>query len=105
MGKSIPITAKFTESEADRIETMAVAQGTSKSAILHDLVMKGLEVHKTTNAAADTVRFRFTEDYTYFWKDREYPGFIREGEAHIKFGGDWKIYPLDALPVEVIGEI
>lgn len=103
MGKTIAITAKFTEKEADRIEAMAVAQGTSKSAVLHELVIKGFEAPKEETAvAADTVRFKFTEDYTYFWKDREYPGFIRDGEAHIKFGGDWKIYPLHKLPVEVI---
>ena len=104
MGKTIAITAKFTEKEADRIEAMAVAQGTSKSAVLHELVMKGFEAPKAENTAiADTVRFRFTEDFAYFWKDREYPGFIRDGEAHIKFGGDWKIYDLSKIPVEVLG--
>ena len=104
MGKTIAITAKFTEKEADRIEAMAAAQGTSKSAVLHELVMKGFEAPKVENTpVADTVRFKFIEDYTFFWKDREYPGFIRDGEAHIKFGGDWKIYPLSILPVEVVG--
>lgn len=100
MGKTIALTAKFTETEADRIEAMAISGGISKSALLHDLVLKGMSSHEC--ASTDTVRFRFTEDYTFFWKDREYPGFIRDGEAHIKFGGDWKIYDLNILPVEIV---
>ena len=26
-----------------------------------------------------------------------------DDEAHILFGGDWKIYKLDEIPVEIIG--
>lgn len=101
MGKTIPMTAKFTEEEADRITAIAGANSSSISAVLHDLVIKGLERPAET-VATDSVKFRFKEDYTYFWKDREYPGFIRNGEAHIRFGGDWKIYNLSEIPVEVL---
>ena len=104
MGKTIAITAKFTEEEAARIDAMAYSQGTSKSAVLHDLVMKGFNA-PSSESFPDTVKFKFLENYTYFWKDREYPGFIRDGEAHIKFGGDWKIYKVNEIPVEIIGVV
>lgn len=106
MGKTIAITAKFTEEEAARIDAMAYSSGTSKSAVLHELVLKGFDAPVMGGTPTlDTVKFRFLENYTYFWKDREYPGFIRDGEAHIKFGGDWKIYKLNEIPVEVIGVV
>lgn len=106
MGKTIPMTAKFTEEEADRIDSWAASKGLSRSAALHDLIMKSFEHHINENPGnTDSVRFLFTDDYTYFWKGREYPGFIRDGEAHIKFGGDWKIYKLEEIPVEVFWEV
>lgn len=101
MGKTIAITAKFTQEEADRIEAYAISMGTSKSAILHDLVISGLG-NSTPDISSEAVVFRFTENYLYFWIGHEYPGFVRGNEAHIKFGGEWMIYKLSDIPAEVI---
>ena len=100
MGKTIAMTGKFAESECDQIDTFARMHDLSRSAAIHYLVMEGL---KTPTDKGDSVTFKFLENFAYFWKDREYKGFLRDGKAHILFGGDWLIYDVDKIPVEIIG--
>ena len=106
MGKSVAMTAKFTEDESKRIDAWAESHKMSRSGALHELVMRSFADSKKADESNDNdvVTFRFTEDYSYFWKDHEYVGFIRDDEAHIKFGGEWMIYPLKEIPVEIVGE-
>lgn len=99
MGKTIPLTGKFAENECDQIDAYARMNNLSRSAAIHQLVMAGL---KAPSDKGDTVTFRFLEDYAYFWKDKEYTGFLRGDEAHIRFGGDWHIYNKNEIPVEII---
>lgn len=100
MGKTIAITGKFTEAESDRIDSYAKIKGISKSAALHELVMNGFN---QPSGETKTVTFRFKENFSFFWKDHDYIGFIEEGNAHIKFGGEWKIYKVDEIPADIIG--
>lgn len=106
MGKTIPMTAKFTEEEADRIDTWAASKGLSRSAALHELVDRSFLMANTKTeddqSAKNVVKFRFWKDFSYFWKDHDYMGFIRDDEAHISFGGEWKIYKLNEIPADVI---
>lgn len=99
MGKTIPLTGKFAENECDQVDAYARSNGLSRSAAIHQLVMAGLH----SSDGDGSVTFRFLEDYSYFWKGREYAGFIRGDEAHVLFGGDWKIYKLADIPVEIVG--
>ena len=105
MAKTVVVSSKFTEEECDIIDSWAAAHEMTRSAALHKLVMGACQKtemmipEKEDNSVA---QFRFTENFSYFFKERIYNGFIREDEAHIRFGGEWMIYKLDELPVEVL---
>lgn len=106
MSKSITVASKFSEEELDRIDWFVKKNETTRSALFHDLVMQGVSGEAQTNhdipANVKEVTFRFTEDFAYFWKDREYKGIINGDDASVYFGGEWKSYRLKDLPVEVI---
>ena len=105
MGKSVAMTAKFTEEESKRIDAWAESHKMTRSGALHELVMRSFTESKTKETQDnDVVTFRFTEDLSYFWKDHEYVGFLRDDEAHIKFGGEWMIYPLKEIPADIVKE-
>ena len=106
MSKSITVASKFSEEELDRIDWFVKKNETTRSALFHDLVMQGVSGETQTNhdipANVKEVTFRFTEDFAYFWKDREYKGIINGDDASVYFGGEWKSYRLKDLPVEVL---
>lgn len=106
MSKSITVASKFSEEELDRIDWFVKKNETTRSALFHDLVMQGVSGEAQTNhdipANVKEVTFRFTEDFAYFWKDREYKGIINGDDASVYFGGEWKSYKLKDLPVEVL---
>lgn len=106
MSKSITVASKFSEEELDRIDWFVKKNETTRSALFHDLVMQGVSGEVQTNhdipANVKEVTFRFTEDFAYFWKDREYKGIINGDDASVYFGGEWKSYRLKDLPVEVL---
>ncbi len=106
MSKSITVASKFSEEELDRIDWFVKKNETTRSALFHDLVMQGVSGEIQTNhdipANVKEVTFRFTEDFAYFWKDREYKGIINGDDASVYFGGEWKSYRLKDLPVEVV---
>lgn len=106
MSKSITVASKFSEEELDRIDWFVKKNETTRSALFHDLVMQGVSGEVQTNhdipANVKEVTFRFTEDFAYFWKDREYKGIINGDDASVYFGGEWKSYKLKDLPVEVL---
>ena len=106
MSKSITVASKFSEEELDRIDWFVKKNETTRSALFHDLVMQGVSGEAQTNhdipANVKEVTFRFTEDFAYFWKDREYKGIINGDDASVYFGGEWKSYRLKDLPVEVL---
>ena len=106
MSKSITVASKFSEEELDRIDWFVKKNETTRSALFHDLVMQGVSGETQTNhdipANVKEVTFRFTEDFAYFWKDREYKGIINGDDASVYFGGEWKSYRLKDLPVEVV---
>lgn len=106
MSKSITVASKFSEEELDRIDWFVKKNETTRSALFHDLVMQGVSGKAQTNhdipANVKEVTFRFTEDFAYFWKDREYKGIINGDDASVYFGGEWKSYRLKDLPVEVL---
>jgi len=106
MSKSITVASKFSEEELDRIDWFVKKNETTRSALFHDLVMQGVSGEVQTNhdipANVKEVTFRFTEDFAYFWKDREYKGIINGDDASVYFGGEWKSYRLKDLPVEVV---
>lgn len=106
MSKTVAMTAKFTEKESNLLDAWAESRGMTRSAAIHELVVRGIQnvSEKQTKPAEenDVVRFLFKEDYTYFWKGHEYAGFVRDDEAHIRFGGEWMIYPLSELPAEIV---
>lgn len=106
MSKSITVASKFSEEELDRIDWFVKKNETTRSALFHDLVMQGVSGEVQTNhdipVNVKEVTFRFTEDFAYFWKDREYKGIINGDDASVYFGGEWKSYRLKDLPVEVL---
>lgn len=104
MAKTITVASKFSEEEIDKIDWFVQQNHTTRSALFHDLVMKGVEGGEsafTIPSNVQEVTFRFTDDYSYFWKDREYKGIINGEDASIYFGGEWKPYKLADLPVEI----
>ena len=100
MGKSITVASKFSEEELDRIDWYVSNMRTTRSALFHDLVMKGIS--GAFENGVREVTFKFKEDMSYFWKGREYKGIINGDDASIFFGGEWKHYKLTDLPVEVL---
>lgn len=102
MGKTITVASKFTEEENEKIEVYAEIHNMSKSQVVHEFVLKGMRDKPTNNAGIRTVGFLFKKDFAYFWKDRTYQGTLNGDAASIKFGGEWKHYNLNELPVEVV---
>lgn len=102
MGKTITVASKFTEEENEKIEVYAEVHRMSKSQVIHEFVLKGMRDKPTNEAGIRTVTFLFTQDFAYFWKDRKYQGTLNGDTASIKFGGEWKHYNVNELPVEVI---
>lgn len=104
MSKTITVASKFSEEEIDMIDYFVQKNHTTRSALFHDLVMQGVKggspIHDIPSNVQE-VKFLFKEDYAYFWKNREYRGIINGEEASVYFGGEWKHYRLDELPVEV----
>lgn len=104
MSRTITIASKFSEDEVKVIDWYAENKNTTRSSLMHDLVMsvvKGEEAIELPQNIHE-VTFRFTDNFAYFWKDREYKGIINGDEASVFFGGDWMHYKLDELPIEVI---
>ena len=101
MGKTITVASKFTEEENEKIEVYAEVHNMSKSQVLHEFVIRGMKDNHTTDAGVRTVSFYFTDDYAFFWKHKTYQGTINGDTASIKFGGEWKHYNINDLPVEV----
>ncbi len=105
MSKTITVASKFSEEEIDIIDYFVQKNQTTRSALFHDLVMQGVKGENSANEITTNiqeVRFLFREDFAYFWKGREYRGIISGEEASVYFGGEWKHYKLDELPVEVL---
>lgn len=102
MGKTITVASKFTEEENEKIEVYAEIHGMSKSQVLHEFVVRGMKEQPVNDAGIRTVGFLFTKDFAFFWKGRTYQGTINGETASIKFGGEWKTYNINDLPVEVI---
>lgn len=106
MSKSITVASKFSEEELDRIDWFVKKNNTTRSALFHDLVMQGVSGEEQTKHNIPTnVRectFLFTDNFGYFWKNKEYKGIINGDDASVYFGGEWKSYKLADLPVEVL---
>lgn len=106
MGKSITVASKFSEEELDRIDYFVKQNNTTRSALFHDLVMQGvsgtIQKNHIIPSNIQEVIFRFTDDFAYFWKGKEYKGIINGEDASVYFGGEWKLYKLADLPVEVL---
>ena len=106
MSKTITVASKFSEQEIDMIDYFVQKNHTTRSALFHDLVMQGVKGDPTLkheiSSNVQKVRFRFIEDFAYFWKNREYSGIIDGDDAGVYFGGEWKHYKLSELPVEVL---
>ena len=106
MSKSITVASKFSEEELDRIDWFVKKNNTTRSALFHDLVMQGVSGEEQTNHVIPSdVRectFLFTDNYGYFWRNKEYNGIINGDDASVYFGGEWKTYKLADLPVEVL---
>lgn len=108
MAKTIAVASKFSGEEIDRIDYFVQKNNTSRSALIHDLVMQGItgeQHHVQTYSIPSNVQevtFRFVEDYAYFWKGKTYKGIINGEDASVYFGGEWKNYKFADLPVEVL---
>ena len=102
MGKTITVASKFTEEENDRIEIYAEIHGMSKSQVVHEFTIKGMNENPENEKGVRTVDFLFTDNFAYFWKGKIYHGTIHGDEVSIRFGGEWKNYKLSDIPVEVI---
>ena len=107
MGKTMTLAAKFSEEETNRIDSWAAAHGLSRSGAIHEIVMGAMQpcnnvVPTDSTVKNEVVTFRFNENFSYFWKNKEYSGFLAGDEAHIKFGGEWMIYKLSDIPVEIV---
>ena len=104
MSKTFTVASKFSEDELDMIDYFVQKNQTTRSALFHDLVMQGVRgaEPETEVGNVQEVRFLFTEDFAYFWKNREYRGIINGEDASVYFGGEWKHSKLDELPVEVL---
>ena len=109
MSKTITVASKFTEEEIDKIDYFVAQNHTTRSALFHELVMRGVEgtVGDTElitegNSNIREVRLLFIEDYSYFWKNKEYRGIIKGDDVSIQFAGEWKNYKLSDIPVEVL---
>ena len=114
MGKTIAVASKFTEEELNRIDFFVQQRNTTRSTLVHDLVMDAVDGRDSRedilgNSDIKKVRFLFKDNFAYFWKDREYEGIINADAncANLYFGGEWKTYSLDELPVVILewGEI
>jgi len=110
MSKTITVASKFTEEEIDKIDYFVAKNHTTRSALVHELVMRGLdgsqdETNLITKGNSDIreVKLLFNDDFSYFWKGKEYRGIINGEDVSIYFGGEWKNYKLDELPVTVEG--
>lgn len=106
MSKTVTVASKFTEEEIDKIDYFVAKQKTTRSALFHELVMNGVNgvknnEHIVGNTNIREVIFLFTDNFAYFWKDREYRGIINGDEASVFFGGEWKNYKLNELPAVV----
>lgn len=104
MGKTQTVASKFTEEELDKIDFYVKMNNTTRSALFHDLVMQGVSGKKNNIISPNLkeVRFLFKDNFAYFWKDREYKGILNGSSASLYFGGEWKTYSMDELPVEII---
>ena len=110
MAKTITVASKFTEEEIDKIDWFVAQNHTTRSALFHELVMRGVdgtqsesELLTKENSDIKEVTLLFTDDFAYFWKNREYKGIINGDNVSVYFGGEWKNYQLDELPVEIRG--
>lgn len=103
MSKTNTVASKFSDSELDKLDWFVQKMGTTRSALVHDLVVQGVNgapvKHEIPKGVQDVV-FVFKEDFAFFLKNREYKGIINGDDASIYFGGEWKTYKLSDLPVE-----
>lgn len=102
MSKTNTVASKFSDNELDKIDWFVQKMGTTRSALVHDLVIQGVSgapVKQEMPKGVKDVIFVFKEDYAFFWKNREYRGIINGDDASIYFGGEWKTYKLADLPV------
>lgn len=107
MSKTMTVASKFSEEEIDKIDYFVQRNNTTRSALFHDLVMQGVSGAPKSEQGfsygnIQEVTFRFTDDFAYFWKGREYKGIINGKDASVYFGGEWKHYNFADLPVEVV---
>ena len=107
MSNTITVASKFTEEELDKIDYYVAKNGTTRSALFHELVMNGVNGignYESIIGSTDIreVVFRFKEDFAYFWKGRDYKGIVNGEDASVYFGGEWKNYKLEELPVDII---
>lgn len=100
---SVTLAGKFSQEEVDRIEFETARREITKSALIHELVMKGLDGEDNPKyiAGSEEVTFVFKKDFAYFWKGREYKGVLNGDNASIWFGGGLIPYKLKDLPVEI----
>ena len=110
MSKTITVASKFTEEEIDKIDYFVGKNKTTRSALVHELVMRGLdgnqdETNLITKGNSDIreVKLLFDDDFSYFWKGKEYKGIVNGDDVSIYFGGEWKNYKFDELPVTIMG--
>ncbi len=108
MPKTNTVASKFSDAELDKVDWFVQKMGTTRSALVHDLVMQGVSgapVKTEMPKGVIDVIFHFKEDFAFFWKGKDYRGIINEDDASIYFGGEWKTYKLKDLPVDYsIGE-
>ena len=101
MSKTITVASKFTEEEIEKIDFFVTKHNTTRSALFHELVMNGINGtnEKVIDSDLREVKVLFTDDYAYFWKNREYRGILNGDEINLYFGGEWKNYRIEDLPI------
>lgn len=103
MSKTITVASKFTEEEVEKIDYFVKQHNTTRSTLFHDLVMKCVNGsdEEIINSNVREVTVVFTDDYAYFWKNKEYRGILNGEEINLYFGGEWKNYKIDELPIHI----
>lgn len=107
MSKSITVASKFSEEELDKIDWYVKEHNTTRSALFHDFVMKGVNGEQMTpiftkESKIKEVKLLFKKDFTYFFKGKVYKGIINGDDVSVYIGGEWKNYKRKDIPVEVI---
>ena len=109
MSKTFTVASKFTEEEINKIDYFVNKNNTTRSALVHELVMNGVDGTQAENIITKgnsdirEVDLLFTDDFSYFWKNKTYRGIVNGEDVSVYFGGEWKNYKLRDLPVVLEG--